>query len=171
MKKKINVILIIVVIALWGGIGYRFLSNYFFTPDQPVLRTYFDSNTDIDNIFVQRDTFVMEPIKRDPFLNKIKSDSKSILVRNNSANNTVKPKQVVTHSSTEIKTYWPKIEYYGYIKSGDNKELVLLNINGSVKKMHIGENGSGVTVNKISRDSIKVSFNKESKVIRHSRLN
>ena len=66
MKKRINILLIIVVCSLWGYIGYRLISNQIH-----------DSKPDhiIDNyrtglINIKRDTFAFEPLKRDPFLNK-----------------------------------------------------------------------------------------------------
>jgi hypothetical protein len=158
-KKATNIILICVVVGLWATIGYRFINNLKHESEK-IQENYAATSLIIPE---SRDTFDLRPLRRDPFLNKLnypKSDRISYLPKRKLRISKVKAEKplVVVHN-------WPIIEYYGYIKSGSNKELALLKINGKLQRTHIGEINNSIYVKKIYKDSITLVFNKSVKTI------
>ncbi len=163
MKKKINIVLIIVVLGLWGTVGYRTVNQYFFSK-KLIIKTM-DLNKELNANQINKDTFQMENSIRDPFLNKQdqsmvpstkKIYSKSLNIKKNVAQ-TFKPKEFIN---------WPSISYHGYIQSKvNNEELILVKINEKMHKLKINEEVEGVTLKKVYKDSIEFVFNKEKKII------
>lgn len=166
-KKKINIVLILFVLGLWGTVAYKALSQYFFSEEIKVTTATTDYTFSGEK--VKRDTFRLEKIGRDPFLN-------TTLVReerSNSASSTgiarvrsnIPVKTATVEKPKEIKN-WPVIGYYGYIKSGDKNELVMLKVGNSIHRVRKGQEVDGLVLNKVFKDSVEVSFNKEKKIIR-----
>ena len=61
---------------------------------------------------------------------------------------------------------WPNITYYGYIKSKDKiEELILVKIDNQLYKLRKNSNINGLIINKVYKDSIEVSFNKNKKFL------
>jgi hypothetical protein len=157
MKKKINIVLLLLVLCLWGTVIYRYVSQYFLKTDISI--TAHQKKIFIENKILTKDTFDMQNSHRDPFLNK------SIAVRNffsgsrRSAKITVKEKPKVISTKS-----FPRIQYYGYIKSdGKSAETFLLNIDGSFFKLNLHQDKQGLKIVALKKDSIKVSYNKEVK--------
>ncbi|MNK23691.1 hypothetical protein D3C87_419890 [compost metagenome] len=161
MKKKINIALIIVVLSLWGAVGYRFISNYFF--DKNENNIILEKTLPFKNLIVERDTFLLQSITRDPFLNKIepaisisKTFSKLKII---TSKNKIENKPLTTME-------WPNIQYFGYIKSGKNNELALVKLNGQLLRVHEGEKKNDLVIQSVHKDSIIVVFKKEKKTFR-----
>lgn len=166
MKKKINILLIVAVGGLWGTVGYRFINNYFF--NNPVNNIIAGNTVHTSKLVTQRDTFLLENINRDPFLNKI------VAIRSNEG------VSAITRNTGRIKKYtpvikpvappkyWPEVQYYGYIKSAKNNEVVLLKINGQLFKLHKGESKNELTVQNVYKDSVALLFYKEKKIFKHT---
>ncbi|UUC46512.1 hypothetical protein [Flavobacterium cerinum] len=166
-KKKINIVLILFVLGLWGTVAYKALSQYFFSEE--IKATTATTEYNFSDKKVERDTFRLEKIGRDPFLNKA-------LVRAEKSNTgggtgvatvrrSIPVKTTVAEKPKEIKN-WPVIGYYGYIKSGDKNELVMLKVGNSIHRVRKGQEVDGLVLNKVFKDSVEVSFNKEKKIIR-----
>ncbi len=160
MKKKINIVLILVVLGLWGTVGYKAINQYFFPKNLIDITSVTYSGNAIK--IAEKDTFELKPIARDPFL------SRSLVV-------TEKPKTIAVRTVHRLSlpalpkepkytAPFPTINYYGYIKSTDKKEeLVLLKINSKLNKVRLNDNIDGLIVKKIFKDSIQVSYNGEIK--------
>ncbi|MDW8850096.1 hypothetical protein SD960_08345 [Flavobacterium sp. MMLR14_040] len=161
-KKKINIILILVVLGLWGTVGYRAI-NHQFTGNETIL----EKQNQLGNITmnqINKDTFELEKINRDAFLNK---EFQTALQA---------PKVIVSHykpikkvvipivSKTNSNINWPALTYYGYVKTKD-QELVLLKINSKICRLKLNELMNGLIVKKKNKDSIQVWFNAENKTI------
>jgi hypothetical protein len=164
-KKKINIILIVVVLVLWGTVGYRSLNRQFLGNEVVLENQSQTDNTTINQI--NKDTFKLEKINRDPFLNKQFQTT------------VVAPRVAVSHyrpvrklatpiaPKTNSNLSWPVLKYYGYIASKErNEEVVLLKIDSKLCKLKLNASYNGIIVKKKHKDSIEVYFNSETRMIR-----
>lgn len=156
MKKKyLNIALILLVVFIWGKLIYKYTKNN----TQPSIVA---NQPNIENklINVEKRTFELNLLQRDPFLNKAYS--------NNKKPKTTQKKRV---NKTVIKSNfrWPKIEYFGYITKSNtsNAKLAILKINGQIKnkkeKTYIDE---FIFIKKIYKDSIIIKGNNKLKTIK-----
>lgn len=167
MKKKINIALIIIVLTVWGFVASKTLSQYFFLDKKTVNNREFDSKLNINKI--NKDTFDLGNIARDPFLNKesrayVSSPSKNIYFKKSTIKKEVKP--IIFKQKESIN--WPQITYHGYINSKDrNGELlILVNVDKKLHKLKMNQQSDGITLKKVYKDSIQLDFNKEKKIFR-----
>ncbi|MFD1602352.1 hypothetical protein ACFSJW_22025 [Flavobacterium artemisiae] len=161
-KKKINIILILVVLGLWGTVGYRTINRYFGNSDIYLNAQAHSSEISLKKI--NKDTFELKEIRRDPFLNK-QFNEKPVLTSTVSYHAPVK-KTVIPVPVPKIKydIPWPQLQYFGYLKS-NNQELVLIKIDSKLHKLKLNDEANGLIVKKIYKDSIEVSFNSQNKII------
>lgn len=153
-KKKINIVLIIAVVALWGTVGYRSVKNFFYSKEEFITE---NKKQNIKSILTERDTFNLGTLKYDPFLKKSIPKQTKITIH--------KINKPLPKKNTEPEVYFPDVKYFGYIKSGQNPEVLLLKINNKLCRIHKGENKDGILIKKIYEDSIRVSFNKTVRTI------
>ncbi|MGK4568988.1 hypothetical protein [Flavobacterium sp. 3HN19-14] len=151
MKKKINVVLIIIVSCLWGTVLYRYVNQYFFRQDFTFPQKTAE-HASVTN-FMQKDTFVLSDLNRDPFLNKL-ARKPNVL-----SDKVLKVKKQPVVKKEVKKVNFPSITYLGYIKTiNKNEELVLLKVNGSLMKLKTNQLLDGLKVLKIYKDSVRVSY-------------
>ena len=155
-KKMINAVLIIIVVSLWGTVSYKYI-NRFFGDNEVFYNTSENYNFDTLSV-ISKDSFNLQPLTKDPFLNKIviqqKIQSSSIPKEN------IVKKEPILKSSIPF----PAVQYYGYIKSKDKKEeLILVKINNSLERIRLNDNIDGLIIKKIYKDSIVVHYNKETR--------
>ncbi|MCO6147912.1 hypothetical protein [Flavobacterium sp. NRK1] len=162
MKKKINILLIVVVGGLWGTVGYRFINNYFF--NNTVNNITVGKTAYTTKLVTQRDTFLLENMNRDPFLNKMVSVATTEITSKRNTGNI--KKHTTFMKPVAIPKYWPEIQYHGYMKSGKSNEVALLKINGQLLKLHKGESKENLTIQNVYKDSVAVVFNREKKVFK-----
>ena len=167
MKKKINIVLIIIVLTVWGFVASKTVSQYFFLDKKAI--NIDKSNSELSINKINKDTFSLDQITRDPFLNKESSIAISVstqtqyfkksTLKKKAANEIVEQKEVIL---------WPFISYHGYINSKDrnNEVLILVNINKKLYKLKLNEQSEGVTLKKVYKDSIELNFNREKKIFR-----
>jgi hypothetical protein len=161
-KKKINIILIVVVLSLWGTVGYITINRYFGNNGK-IINTEVQ-NQEISLKQINKDTFELKKITRDPFLNKHFSD-KPVLTDtyHTPIKKVLKPFTSVPKVKPTI--IWPLLHYFGYIKS-NNQELVLLKIDSKLHKLKLNEEINGLKINKKFKDSIEVSLNFQNRIVR-----
>lgn len=163
-KKKINIILIILVLGLWGTVGYRTLNRQLINNDRILQKQNQQNNTVINQI--NKDTFELKKTNRDPFLDKefqITVASPRQVVSNYSP-----VKKQITSIAPKIDSNlsWPVLKYYGYIASKErNEEVVLLKIDSKLCKLKLKTPFNGLVIKKKYKDSIEVFFNGETKMI------
>ena len=59
---------------------------------------------------------------------------------------------------------FPSVNYYGYIKSKDKKEeLILLKVNNRLERVRLNSDINGLVIKKIYKDSVTVFFNSETR--------
>ncbi len=156
-KKRINAVLIIIVLGVWGVLIVKILNNYF--SSNPVAE-YSEAalmNTTPINYEIKKDTFKLEPFQRDPFLNKFKK-------KNQSLKKPVISKRASISKKKEIISWPQSIEYYGFIKGGKSKdERALLRINGVLHRLKCNEEIDEIKIVSISKESILLSIGTDQK--------
>lgn len=165
VKKKINIILILIVLGLWGTVGYRALNRQFSSNEVGFGKQNQKSNVTINQI--NKDTFELKKISRDPFLNKqYQSD---VVTIKRPISTYLPAKKVITPKILRVmpNINWPTLEYYGYMGSKEkNEELILLKIDSKLCKLKLNDLINGLIIKKKYKDSIEVFFNSETKFIR-----
>jgi len=150
MKNKRNTyFLLVLVLVVWGMIGYRIFSS---------LGT--DKNAELSkNIAVnfnptaikKQDTFTISSYDRDPFLGTFKR--KKIPVKRKSI-------------SVKKEIQWPTIRYSGLIdNTNTDKQIYFVFVNNVQYLMKLKDEMEGVKLLKATNDEITVRFNKQTKKI------
>ncbi|KQX15062.1 hypothetical protein [Flavobacterium sp. Root420] len=168
VKKKINIILIIIVLVLWGSVFYKTINQYFFAKEIAVNTVYSSDKIEFNQI--NKDTFALEKVSRDPFLNKQTHEVVSYPKKyhtNNTRAVTKKAKTVAIQPRELI--VWPPISYHGYIKDSRG-ELVIIKINQKIYRLRKDALIQGIILKKISSDSLELDFNKERKIIKRFKI-
>jgi hypothetical protein len=123
------------------------------------------SNKDLNSNQINKDTFQLEKITRDPFLNTLIQSADSIPKKHYSMTAIAKTNTIAI--KPKVVTTWPFISYHGYIKSKEkNEELVLVKIDKKLYKIRKNKQIEGVTIKKVYSDSIELSFNTERKIFK-----
>ena len=157
-KKTINVVLICVVISLWGTVLYKYVNRFFI--EDTTLISQDNPNFNLTFNVIEKDTFKLSKLKRDPFLNKMYTNTERVTYKKTALKNTLPKPIVITEQSKFVA--FPNIEYFGYIKSKNkSEELVLLKVNNRLERVKINSNIDGLVIKKIYKDSIEIYFNKE----------
>ncbi|KIA94981.1 MULTISPECIES: hypothetical protein [unclassified Flavobacterium] len=165
VKKKINIILILIVLVLWGTVIYKSINGSFFFNETVLKRQ--NSNNDFVFHQVNKDTFELDKIKHDPFLNKQLLSGTTVDEKQNLGFPTTKKNRASIVPKPKPNITWPDLTYYGYIESkGRNEELVLLKIDSKLCRLKLNSPMNGLMVKKKYKDSIQVIFNSETKIIR-----
>ncbi|TRW97027.1 hypothetical protein [Flavobacterium gawalongense] len=164
-KKKINIVLIILVLGLWGTVAYKTISQYFFSKELMANKTELNDELTLNEI--NKDTFNLGKVARDPFLNRQNQTDSFVSKKYYSKIPNVKIKSNPIVLKPKVIINWPLISYHGYIRSKDkNEELILVKIDKRLYKLRKDDEIEGVTVKKVYNDSIEVNFNKGKKIIR-----
>lgn len=169
-KKKINIVLILVVLGLWGSIIYKTVYKYIAAPETVTEKS--SSSHTVISSQINKDTFSIKTIARDPFLNKQIQQTVSSTANQNAAvriaPRTVKPKIVV--EKPKQLAIWPNMSYHGYIQDSKG-EMVILKINAKMFRLRKNDLAEGITIKKISKDSLLLDFNNEKKILKRFKNN
>ncbi len=153
-SKGKNIILGILVIFVWGLIGYKVLS-------------YFNdsSNLDLPNvnpvksagIKVKKEKFRIDASYSDPFLKEVK-------VKTSNTRNTQNYNEYTNYQTANIQVSWPAIVYSGIIETTDkNNRIGLLKINNSNFLVKNQDSLMNVRVISVYKDSISLRYSNEIK--------
>jgi len=153
-KQKLNKVLILFLILIWGFVGYKFISNTGST-HSPVEMSK-NSELAVHVTTILRDTIHINKLNRDPFLGTyIVKKKKSI---KKAVRRKPKARKIIS---------WPQVEYFGYVKNHNNKSpLVLLKINGQVKRIRKEDKLEVFRINSVYKDSIIISIGREKRTIK-----
>ncbi len=151
MKNKHNTyILLILVLAVWGMIGYRIFSSL-------------NNGDDIQkpkNIAVsfhpksikEQDTFAIHSFPRDPFLGTFKTKAKK---ENKNKAHIVKEEVI-----------WPKVSFSGMMSdTGSNQKIFFIYINNVQYLMKLHDKMMDITLVKATKKDITLRFKGEQKKI------
>ena len=161
MKKKINILLIAIVVTIWVFVFYKSISAFYII----------NSNTDYEKKYeviklsqIRKDNFTFSSLIYDPFLNKVtnkKSQKTRVYKSNKNKKNELKQ---IKHSLINVKNVKNNmsIKYYGYIKSSSNSDvIILLKINDSIKRISLRKKDKKYSIINYYKDSIILTINKE----------
>lgn len=162
-KKTLNIILILIVLGLWGTVAYKSV-NRFFSSDE-IAKANVNSGQNFNFKRIEKDTFYLDKLNRDPFLDKALVVNTNPLPVKKSVPY-VKPINKPKPIEFKPSPIWPQVSYYGYIKSHQKtEELILVKIDNKLLKVRKNQNIEGVIIKRIFKDSIEVGFNKEKKFV------
>lgn len=166
MKKKINIILLFLVVILWVTVIYKYAGSFLNPQSSQQLSAQVNSLQPLP--LKQKDTFEFLSIARDPFLDKYITKRKTIVQHETNVNRNERPiKNFKKTDTKEVAVELPKIEYYGYIKSTNQEsQLVLIKLNHKLFRLRVGQSEQGVKVMKINNDSVLITYNGISKSIK-----
>lgn len=153
-KKHLNTILIIVVVAIWGGLVYKF-ARPFFSSNQTIISVPKEAFSQKETHIHSKDTFELAILTHDPFLAKTYYKSTSSKVTS---------KKTTKKKSKPKKLVWPKISYLGFVKAQINKnKLGLIRINKKLYKVRSKDKVATMDVLKVTNDSIGLKLGNEKK--------
>jgi hypothetical protein len=170
MKKRVNIILLLVVLSLWGTVAWRSLKNFIYQSATIENSTLYQS---ININKINKDTFELKKLNRDPFLQKsivtiapkVENSSYSKPIANSKKGNLsgfYKPL-----AKKEEPSNMPIIQYIGYIKSTQQKEeMVLLKINENLKRCVVGKKYDDILIKKVYKDSVQIVYFKKSIIVK-----
>lgn len=169
VKKKINIILIVVVLGLWGSVFYKTINRFFTSKELAVNNASGSATVKFNQI--NKDTFALENVSRDPFLNKQVQQAVSRPQRQYvpNPNHSAVVKKAAPAPTMKQLIVWPAISYHGYIKDSRG-EMVILKIDSKMFRLRKNDLVEGLMIKKISSDSLEVDFNKERKVIKRFKI-
>ncbi|QSB27648.1 hypothetical protein [Flavobacterium sp. CLA17] len=170
VKKKINIILIVVVLGLWGSVFYKTINRFFTSKELAVNNPAGSATVKFNQI--NKDTFALENVNRDPFLNKQVQEVVSRPQRQyvpNSNHSGALVKKATAAPTIKHLIVWPAISYHGYIKDSRG-EMVILKIDSKMFRLRKNDLVDGLMIKKISSDSLEVDFNKEKKIIKRFKI-
>lgn len=144
MKNKKNILLLVGVVIIWGVLIYKFIDTL--NPDA--------SPTKISSTATYKrpanklkDTFSLQPTKRDPFLGTIYTKPKPSFVAKNNR------KSKVEGAS------WPLIVYQGLVSdSNSSKEVFMVSINSVQHILKSGQTVDEIKILKGNSKSVSIRF-------------
>lgn len=158
MKKKLNILLLCAVLGIWGSVIYKLARNYFFPAGDVIEQPPSFKSGGI--AIKAKDTFELKDLPYDPFKGRAEASKPEV----SRALATVRKPL-----PAKIPKLWPKVRYFGFIKSNASKgksELVLVEIAGVLRKMRRGESHEEITLKKVYSDSVEIVRGKERKMIK-----
>ena len=148
-----------IIILVWGFVFYQLFSYFFSSPTYATEKV--ETKIDIDEI--KKDTFSIVANYRDPFLGKKVSVSKPTTPYKT---NRSKQKKRIKALKNSVLQNWPVIQYKGMIKNKNSEKRVgIVNMAGKEQLVKEGDVLNEVKFLSIGKTQIKVSFNKEQKII------
>lgn len=154
MKGKKGIyILLPVVIAIWGIIGYKIYKSVYPDVNRETTANTIDFKAVADTT---QETYTLAANYYDPFLSGIQSKKYSDNATNKNPKALVKPKNLVPEKTPLV---WPLIKYKGsVINQQSNVQIALVSINNKDFLFKKGETKLDLTVLEIKKDSVKISF-------------
>lgn len=140
-QKKITVFLIILVLGIWGVIGYRLIEKQ--KAKSPLIKKHYLSKN--QDAIMQRKPYQINVYSSDPFLGKKPQSSTKIRVQNT--------------SNEQIN--WPALEYIGHLNSSKG-DRYLFRINGKAVIIKDGEEKNGLQL-KRKRNELQIFFKQQTK--------
>jgi len=161
-NKKTLYFVVPALLVIWGIIFYK-VFNALNPQDDLIVPVSQNLNTQTH--IEKSDTFSIYTDYPDPFL----SGSPKQRISEEESQEINVPKQSPIVPIKQV-TPWPAISYSGMIKNQkSNKQLALIQINGKENIAASGTSLEGITIQRIFKDSVEVSFNKEKKFIKKGR--
>jgi hypothetical protein len=150
-SKKSLYVLIPVVLAIWGMLGYQIIDGL--APDLPVSDDF------------EIGSFRESETKTEPILQLQLPDSDPFLGTMTKTNKTIQVKKINQPQNLSIEQVWPTVEYLGYVKrdSRSGMRAVAMRINGTSYILKSGAIQDTLKLIKATDDYIIMRYKKEQK--------
>ena len=153
-KKKLNIGLLIILLLIYGSVLYK----YFGGSPKETVRKVAIADTAVEERIQPKADFELIISDRDPFLDR------SIRKQAQKGNTQKKKINIRTKENTVIS--WPRIEYYGFLKSDNNeKARAVIEIDTKRYNLREGKEIDGLKIKKIFMDSLAVEFAGTTRII------
>ncbi|MFN3402668.1 MAG: hypothetical protein ACK40G_01145 [Cytophagaceae bacterium] len=165
--KSVTYFLIAGVVVIWGIIFYRIYISVSSSDNNIIYKAPVVMSGAEINV---KDTFDLVANYRDPFLGNLAkvAEDKPVILK--AAVPVVKNVPKIKEPEPEMD--WSFISYFGNIKNPQTQKTVaLISIHGKDYMVSVGQEIQGVVILNNMNDSIRISFEKKSKVIKKSGLN
>lgn len=152
MKNKATLyLLVVIVLGIWGVIGYKLIVAFSGKGGQKNLQNELSSNQIVLSS-IEKPSFSITPPERDPFLG-------GLYVKK-----TIKKKP--TKRKPQIQLQWPDIVFKGLVSDkGAKKRVFLIDVNGESHFTEIGEMiNTKLRLVKGDNQKVKIALEKEKKV-------
>ena len=143
-KKRKTYLLLVLVIGVWGLIGYNIFS--YLNPEAPHFEPQIQQQFTVHKETKQKDTLVISNY-RDPFLGKIKTNRKNLKTQN-----------------TPIINY-PTVVYHGIVKGAKVKSYII-SVHNQQELVKIGHTFLGVKLISANTKQIIITYKKVKKTIK-----
>lgn len=158
-NKKLSWILLPVVLGIWGAIGWQVYAAM--KGDDGFVMNGADTVTITQSTSVIPDTFKLLLDYSDPFLDKSKTNIKTVPINNNAATTTKKTEPGVASMQ------WPAISYSGLVRQPNSDRMVgFLSLNGRTHFVKTGDVIDLIRVGIINKDSVEIVMGKERRFFR-----
>jgi hypothetical protein len=151
-NKKATYLLLFVVLIIWGFIVFRIYRTVNPSDEKKM-------NVSIGSILTDTrvtDTFSIAASYRDPFLNHYVAVSHSV--------RRSRPVPVQLPQLPKAPVRWPDVKFLGTISNNKlAKKIILVSINGRDNLMREGETVNDLSLLKIAKDSVQLSYMGEKK--------
>ena len=156
-KKKLNYILLPLVLLIWGWVIYTVVSGFSNDNEGYVLQS---SLPTVQMEEMTQDTFVLLANYRDPFLKRTYTNySSGSSTTNNNPKKQTNNKKAETEKPKKKPVDFSFIRYGGRVKNQKTgKHVGMLNVNGRDFLVNEGEMVGQVKLIQLLEDSIKVSY-------------
>lgn len=157
-NKRFTYVLLVVVGFIYFKLFVRISSNISEETDLPVAQM---DQMKLDDIRVKK-SFRLKANYPDPFLKGSRIVQKTASNLDPNA-----PPPAPKPKKEKPVVYWPAIKYYGIVqKTSSKKPRALISIDGTMYKIYVNEEiFDGIVIKSIKRESMVVSFQKETKTI------
>ncbi|MBB2145793.1 hypothetical protein GM921_09865 [Pedobacter sp. LMG 31464] len=160
-NKKVMYGLLVVVVIVWGIIGYRvFMASG--SQELPPVQAALPKREYVQLINHENDTVNLDLAYRDPFS---VANGDFIAEAAGNAVGLKNPAPALLMPRTGVN--WSTIQYMGYITNPDTKlKVVLISLNGKDLMLAEGQSLNGLRLIKYTGDSVKIEYQKESKYLK-----
>ena len=160
-NKKTAYIMVPIVLAIWGMIGWKVYAAMKGN-DEKLSSVILEEKVKTTGAEIP-DTISLIANYRDPFLGKMFVEKKDSRTKTQDLKSTARKAPV----TPVIAPSWPIVSYHGLIKrTGDQKTVGFLNVNGKSYFVQGGEEAGEVKVGKMWKDSVEILFGKDKKIFK-----
>lgn len=159
-------VLLVAVACIWGIIIYQIVTRANANDGSDVYVAGVEEPMQKLGSSIQKDSFDLILNYKDPFGKRLKSNKPKVTTTSTGprvrARPLPKPKE---KEEKEEKIVWPEVRYQGLMQSrNSNTQTALLTLQGRSEIVHENDIVSGLTIERVYQDSIRLKFKDESKV-------
>lgn len=162
-KKLLNIVLIVVVCGIWSVVIYRFIKNQ---SSQEMVIAIENQAGPVADFSTKREDFTLSSISRDPFLDgttpvrKVNKGGRNLV--SGTSHQTNSGREKIQNAVQVVDVAPMNLRFQGVVKNNTtNATVALIAFNGKSVRLSPGQIHEGYKLEKIYRDSVMLTRNKE----------